>query len=186
VDPVRWRRPAGVRLPQCTKLDPGAVLRPQTAHSFDCLDAASPSRIHSSACLRSISRAKGSSAFSAAWRQSLAWCSHNSTCDDIGPTSCGHLIPAGGQVAQSRRECPFVARSAECVQSPFLDFSTARIALKKSLLAAKCNTKTPRKVFSRLCGAGATINEWREAGAWPRLLRLCLKRGCRLGPLAPD
>jgi hypothetical protein len=86
-------------------------------------------------------------------------------------------------VAQSRRECPFVARSAECVQSPFLDFSTARIALKKSLLAAKCNTKTPRKVFSRLCGAGATINEWREAGAWPRLLRLCLKRGCRLGPL---
>jgi hypothetical protein len=35
------------------------------------LDAASPSRIHSSACLRSISRAKGSSVFSAAWRQSL-------------------------------------------------------------------------------------------------------------------
>jgi hypothetical protein len=80
--------------PQCTRLDPGAALRPQTAQSFDCLDAASPSRIHSSACLRSISRAKGSSVFSAAWRQSLAWCSHNSTCDDIGPTSCGHLMPA--------------------------------------------------------------------------------------------
>ena len=38
---------------------------------------------------REASRApKGSSVFSAAWRQSLAWCSHNSTCDDIGPTSC--------------------------------------------------------------------------------------------------
>ena len=37
-------------------------------------------------------RAKGSSVFSAAWRQSLAWCSHNSTCDDIAPTSCGQLM----------------------------------------------------------------------------------------------
>src|SRR6266508_4162670 len=46
--------------PQCTRLDPGAALRPQTAHSFDCLDAARPPRIHSSACLRSISRAKRS------------------------------------------------------------------------------------------------------------------------------
>src|SRR5262245_9237276 len=32
---------------QCTRLDPGAALRPQTRHSFDCLDAASPSRSHS-------------------------------------------------------------------------------------------------------------------------------------------
>src|SRR5438132_13257202 len=87
---------------QCTRLDPGAALRPQTAQSFECLDAARPSRIHSSACLRSISRAKGSSVFSAAWRQSLAWCSHNSTCDDIGPTSCGHLMPTRNAVAQSR------------------------------------------------------------------------------------
>src|SRR6266478_6167830 len=77
---------------QCTRLDPGAALRPQTAQSFDCLDAASPSRSHSSAFLRSISRAKGPSVFSAAWRQSLAWCSHNSTCDDIAPTSCGQLM----------------------------------------------------------------------------------------------
>jgi hypothetical protein len=82
----------GRRWPQCTRLDPGAALRPQTRHSFDCLDAASPSRSHSSAFLRSISRAKGSSVFSAAWRQSLAWCSHNSTCDDIAPTSCGQLM----------------------------------------------------------------------------------------------
>jgi hypothetical protein len=76
----------------------------------------------------SISRAKGSSVFCAAWRRSLAWCSHNSTCDDIGPTSCGHLMPARNAVAQSRLAvigCPFVARSAECVQSPFLTSSTA-------------------------------------------------------------
>jgi hypothetical protein len=103
-------RPAGIRFtrlatvaakarrwPQCTKLEPGAALRPQTAQSFDCLDAARPSRIHSSACLRSISRAKGSSVRSAAWRQSLAWCSHNSTCLDIGPASCGHQMPARAQ-----------------------------------------------------------------------------------------
>src|SRR5262249_33265515 len=88
--------------PQCTKLDPGAALRPQTTQSFDCLDAASPSRIHSSACLRSISRAKGSSAFSAAWRQSLAWCSHNSTCDDIGLSFC---LPANLRV---HAHTPFV------------------------------------------------------------------------------
>jgi hypothetical protein len=57
-DPIR----EGLESPaQCTRLDPGAALRPQTAQSFDCLDAESPSRIHSSACLRSISRAKGSS-----------------------------------------------------------------------------------------------------------------------------
>ena len=92
----------GRRWPQCTRLDPSAALRRQTTHSFDCFDAASPSRSHSSACLRSISRAKGSSVFSAAWRQSLAWCSQNSTCDDIGPTSCGHLMPARNAVAQPR------------------------------------------------------------------------------------
>src|SRR5262249_32636081 len=86
---------------QCTELDPGAALRPQTAHSFDCLDAARPSRIHSNACLRSISRARGSSVRSAARRQSLAWCSHNSTCDDIGRTSFAHLMPARAQ-GQSR------------------------------------------------------------------------------------
>ena len=85
-------RSEGSKMAQCTRLDPGAALRPQTVQSFECLDAASPSRIHSSACLRSISRAKGSSVFSAAWRQSLAWCSHNSTCDDIAPTSCGQLM----------------------------------------------------------------------------------------------
>jgi hypothetical protein len=99
----KWKPAGNLSLtrswPQCTSVDPGAALRPQTAHSFDCLDAASPSRIHSSACLRSISRAKGSSVCSAAWRQSLAWCSHNSTCDDIGPTSCGHLMPARAHVA---------------------------------------------------------------------------------------
>jgi hypothetical protein len=32
----------------------------------------------------------------------LAWCSQNSTCDDIGPTSCGHLMPARNAVAQPR------------------------------------------------------------------------------------
>src|SRR5262245_32248548 len=31
--------------------------------------------------------------------------------------------------------------------------------------------------------ARATSSEVSEAGARPRLLRLCLKRGCRLGPL---
>ena len=120
------------RWPQCTKLDPGPALRPQTAQSFDCFDAASPSRIHSSACLRSISRAKGSSAFSAAWRQFLAWCSHNSTCDDIGPTSCGHLMPAGarvGAIPHGRHrccQCPFVARGGECVQIRSLNFRHTR------------------------------------------------------------
>jgi hypothetical protein len=125
---------------QCTRLDPGAALRPQTAQSFDCLDAASPSRIHSSACLRSISRAKGSSVFSAAWRQSLAWCSHNSTCDDIRPTfvcspnasqGASSAVPAGFH--RWCYQCPFVARSGECVQSPFLDSSTARAAREMSL-----------------------------------------------------
>ena len=134
-NPTRLSQPAGIRFtglatvaakarrwPQCTKLDPGAALRPQTPQSFDCLDAASPSRIHSSACLRSISRAKGSSARSAAWRQSLAWCSHNSTCDDIGPASCAHLMPARAQVGAVPAgvdrcyQCLFVTRSDECVQ----------------------------------------------------------------------
>jgi hypothetical protein len=127
---VRWQEKART-WPQCTKLDPGAALRPQTAHSFDCLDAASPSRIHSSACLRSIPRAKGSSAFSAAWRQSLAWCSHNSTCDNIGPTSCGHLTPAGRKWRSPGwlhrcHQCPFVMRSGECVQVGSLNFRHTR------------------------------------------------------------
>src|SRR5215510_13398502 len=109
---------------QCTRLDPGAALRPQTTHSFDCLDAASPSRSHSSACLRSISRAKGSSVFSAAWRQSLACCSHNSTCDDIGPTSCGHLMPesrlaVGVANAHSSRGVPSTFK-AEYMDCPIL------------------------------------------------------------------
>jgi hypothetical protein len=107
-------------------------LRPQTAQSFDCLDAASPSRIHSSACLRSISRAKGSSARSAAWRQSLAWCSHNSTCDDIGPASCAHLMPARAQVGAVPAgvdrcyQCLFVTRSDECVQVTSLNLRHRR------------------------------------------------------------
>src|SRR5262249_45850849 len=108
--------------PQCIRLDPGAALRPQTAQSFDCLDAASPSRIHSSACLRSISRAKGSSVFSAAWRQSLAWCSHNSTCDDIGqlvwtPNASMNAVAQSGLAAIGCCLCPLVAQSDECVQS---------------------------------------------------------------------
>jgi hypothetical protein len=120
------------RCPQCTRLDPGAALRPQTAQSFDCLDAARPSRIHSSACLRNISRAKGSSARSAAWRQSLAWCSHNSTCDDIGPASCAHLMPARAQVGAVPAgvdrcyQCLFVTRSDECVQVTSLNLRHRR------------------------------------------------------------
>src|SRR5262249_51526826 len=31
---------------QCTRLDPGTTLRPQTPQSFDCLDAVSPSRTY--------------------------------------------------------------------------------------------------------------------------------------------
>ena len=91
-------------------------MHPQTTHSFDCLDAASPPCSHSSACLRSISRAKGSSVFSAAWRQSLAWCSHNATCDDIGPTSCGHLMPARTQWRSPGwlSVLPMPIRRAEC------------------------------------------------------------------------
>jgi hypothetical protein len=49
----------------------------------------------------------------------LAWCSHNSTCDDIAPTSCAHLMPARSSsvVPASCRCCPpFVVRSAEYVQ----------------------------------------------------------------------
>jgi hypothetical protein len=144
-------RPAGIRFtrlatvaakarrwPQCTKLEPGAALRPQTAQSFDCLDAARPSRIHSSACLRSISRAKGSSVRSAAWRQSLAWCSHNSTCDDIGPASCGHQMPAR---AQFRLGMPI--RRAECrVRSkPISGLLDCAGGAERASQAAKWGTK---------------------------------------------
>jgi hypothetical protein len=76
--------------------------------------------------------------FLAACRQSVAWCSHNSTCDDIRPTSCAHLTPARAPSAVPASfhrcyHCPFVARSGECVQSPFLDSSTARAAREMSL-----------------------------------------------------
>jgi len=161
-NPIRLSRPAGIRFtgpatvaanarrwPQCTKHDPGAALRPQTPQSFDCLDAASPSRIHSSACLRSISRAKGSSAFSAAWRQSLAWCSHNSTCDDIGPTSCGHLMPAGAQVAQFPAGMPIRRAERRVRSKPIPGLLDCAGGAEKSLAsAAKWDTKAPRGVFT--------------------------------------